>query len=165
VLSDESEDNWDALEISENQIKFLDDELKKNSSSDKPTFVVCHWPLYDTNHIYDIYDGTMEIPDSEKVHNVMKKYDNVIYVSGHAHVGINGGFVNETYGVKYCEVVDGVTYINLPTFGLVNRYGIPWPCTGVHMEIYENKIVLRPRNYLRGSWYAQRNVVIDFPVK
>lgn len=162
ILSDESEDNWDALEMSEEQLSFLDEELKKNSNSEKPVFVVCHWPVYGTNGLVKVYeDGLMEIPDSEKVHNIMKQYKNVFYVSGHAHAGFNGLLVNNAFGVNYVEIIDGVTYVNLPSFGLPNRYGIPWPCTGLHVEIYNDKVVFRPRNYLRGSWYERRNVTVS----
>ena len=161
VLGDESEDRWDAFEMEDKQLRFLDKELKKSSSSEKPTFVICHWPVYRTNGLQTVYeDGYMGFIDSMKIHNTMKKYDNVFFISGHAHAGINGELVNERYGVKYVDSKDGVTYVNLPSFGLPNRYGIPWPCTGLHAEIYEDKVVFRPRNYLIGLWYVRRNVTV-----
>ena len=153
------------LQLSEyngEQLSFLQKELKKRKDSDKPIFVVCHWPVYRVNGLELVYkDGFMGFIDSAKIHNTLKEYENVFVISGHAHAGVNGKTVNDYFGVNYLEDRDGVTYVNLPSFGLPNRFGVPWPCTGVHMEIYGDKVIFRPRNYLRGSWYTKRYITVE----
>lgn len=161
VLSDESKDNWDSLTLSKTQLNFLDAQLKKYSKSKKPVFVVCHWPTSDPHGLKTVdEDIILDEALSKKIHNILKKYNNVFYISGHAHTGVNGEFTKENFSVKYVSRLNGVTYVNLPTFGLVNRYGTPWPCTGVHLEVYSDKVVLRPRNYSTGKWIADYNVTV-----
>ena len=161
TLSDESKDNWDALTVSEQQLKFLDSELKKTGGSKKPVFVICHWPANDPHGLKGIDDDmVMDSSVSKKIHRILKKYKNVFYISGHAHMGINSGFTQKNTEVKYVSTLGGVNYVNLPSFGLVNRYGVPWSCTGVHMEIYKDKVVFRPRNYSSGKWFADCDAVV-----
>ena len=31
---------------------------------------------------------------------------------------------------------------------------ISWPGTGMQMEVYENEVIFRPRNYLSNKWYG-----------
>ncbi len=155
VLCDESEDNWDSCDIYDEQIAFLDSELEKASHSDKPIFVICHWPLEGTNGQPIIYeDSGLEGEFSQKVQATLEKYKNVFFISGHMHGGINGALVKEAFGFSCVETINGVNYINLPTYSLVNRYGIPWNGMGMQMEVYEDEVVFRARRYLVSRWYA-----------
>ncbi len=156
VLSDESDDSWDFPEISDEQIAFLDTQLSEGTKDGKPVFVCCHWPLQGNNGQEIIWeDGCMDPLYGDKIRATLEKYKNVFYLSGHVHTGVNGTFIKEAFGFNYVETTNGVTYVNLPTYGLVNRYGIPWPCTGVMMEVYDNEILFRPRNFVDGLWYTQ----------
>ena len=47
-----------------------------------------------------------------------------------------------------------MTYINLPTYGIVNWFGVPWSGTGAQLEVYADKVVFRPRSFLTGHWYV-----------
>ena len=155
VLCDESEDNWDGCDISDKQIKFLDNQLKKATKNGKPAFVVCHWPLPYTNGQELVYeDSGLDGEFAEKVRTTLEKYNNVFFISGHMHKGINGEPFRDVFGFSSVETIDGVTYVNLPSYGIANRYGIPWNGMGMQMEVYENEIVFRPRRYLHSTWYA-----------
>ena len=59
------------------------------------------------------------------------------------------------------EQVNGVTYLSLPCYGIINWYGITWSGLGAQMEVYENKVIFRPINYLTGNWYANSAYSID----
>lgn len=156
VLSDEADDSWDFPEISDEQIAFLDAELAAGTAQGKPVFVCCHWPLAGNNGQDIIWeDGCIKAEYGDKIRATLEKYKNVFYLSGHVHTGVNGEFINKVFGFNYVETTNGVTYVNLPTFGLVNRFGVPWPCTGVMMEVYEDEIFFRPRNFVSGRWYAR----------
>ena len=56
------------------------------------------------------------------------------------------------FGLSCAEQVNGVTYINLPTYGIVNMFGIPDPGMGAQLEVYENEVVFRPRSFITNKW-------------
>lgn len=156
VLCDQSEDNWDGCDIYEDQLAFLDSELAKATADGKPAFVVCHWPLEYTNGQQAIYEegACLEGGYGDRVREILYKYSNVFFISGHMHKGISGDTFRDVFGFSSVETLRGVTFVNLPSYGIVNRYGIPWNGIGMQMEVYENEIVFRPRRYLRSTWYA-----------
>ncbi len=155
VLCDESEDNWDEFEIYEEQAAFLDAELAKAAESGLPTFVVCHEPTVGQNGQEIVHDGgCMQPESSERIVAVMEKYKNVFYISGHMHEGINGDYTEEKFGFRNIETVNGVTYISLPSYLLFNRYGYMGNGKGIQMEVYENEIIFRPRDYSLSKWYG-----------
>ncbi len=164
VMGDQSEDNWDSCDIYDDQLNFLDSELARATAEGKPAFVVCHVPVEGVNGQDVIYeDGGLDPDVTEKVTAIMEKYENVVFISGHVHTGINGPVLQNLFGQDFCcvEQHDGVTYVNLPTYGLVNRYGIPWNGMGFWMEVYEDEIVFRARKYNTSRWYAYYTYSID----
>ncbi len=155
VLCDESEDNWDEFEIYEEQTAFLDNELAEASKSGLPVFVVCHEPTVCQNGQETVHDGgAMESESSDRITAVMEKYDNVFYISGHMHEGINGDFTEKTQNFRNIETVNGVTYISLPSYLLFNRYGYMGNGMGMQMEVYEDEIVFRARNFSTSQWFG-----------
>lgn len=145
--------------ISNTQIKWLDKELKKATAKKQPVFVFCHWPI---NGVC----GQMEIdPDmamgkqSSKVKKVLEKYKNVFYFCGHVHAGLRGEVSNKLFGNQSVETINGVHYINLPSYMYLNYE--PWKSNnggnllsgcGYIAEVYKNEVVLRARNYALGFY-------------
>jgi hypothetical protein len=84
----------------------------------------------------------------------MEKYPNVFYISGHMHAGIKSGVIDEKFGLANVETVNGVTYISLPTYGLVNSFGDPVFGTGMQLEVYDDEVIIRPRNFITNAWYT-----------
>lgn len=154
VLGDEVVDggHWDAVSMTQEQLDFLDNELE--SANGEPVFVVCHWPIKGINGEEFIWEGSGIDPEEYNVKGVLEKYKHVFYISGHMHSGISSTIADEKYGIHSAQQVNGVTYITLPSFGLVNQYGIPWFGTGAQLELYEDKVLYRPVNYLTGNWYT-----------
>ncbi len=155
VLCDESEDNWDEFEIYEEQTAFLDAELAEASETGLPSFVICHEPTVGQNGQETVHDGgSMQPESSERIVSVMEKYDNVFYLSGHMHEGINGNFTEENLGFRNIETVNGVTYVSLPSYLLFNRYGYMGNGMGMQMEVYDDEVVFRARNFSISKWYG-----------
>ena len=155
VLCDQSDDNWDSCYIYRNQLEFLDAELKKATKKGKPAFVICHWPVEGVNGQRAVYkDSGLEGAFSKRVKNILEKYKNVFFISGHMHKGISGEYFEKVFGFSSVETLDGVTYVSLPSYGIANRYGIPWNGMGMQMEVYKNEVVFRPRRYLKSTWYS-----------
>lgn len=160
VLCDEG-DRWDFCTVSQAQLDFLDAALAEATADGKPVFVCCHWPIEGTNGEKTIWPGSGLELKGQDVQAILEKYENVFYISGHMHAGIKSHAVEEKYGLSNAEVINGVTYINLPTYGIVNWFGSPWSGTGAQLEVYADRVVFRPRNYLTGHWYVNSTYTFD----
>ncbi len=155
VLCDESEDNWDEFEIYEQQVAFLDKELADGAKEGLPVFVICHEPLVGQNGQEIVHDGGCMDPESSAmIKPVLEKYKNVFFISGHMHEGINGDLTEKVMGFRNIETENGVTYVSLPSYLLLNRYGYPWNGLGMQMEVYEDSVLFRARSYMCSYWYS-----------
>ncbi len=162
VLCDESADNWDTFEIYDEQVAFLDRELKVGTANGLPVFVICHEPLVGQNGQEIVHDGgCMDEESSARIKPVLEKYKNVFYISGHMHEGINGELTNKVLGFKNVETENGVTYVSLPSYLLLNRYGFPWNGLGMQMEVYKDRIWFRARSYMTSIWYSSYECEVE----
>lgn len=152
--------HWDAMDMSPEQLQFLDEELAEGTKDGKPAFVCCHWPVDNINGQETIWpDCGIDLEDND-IKSIMEKYPNVYYISGHMHAGIKSSAYGEMFGLKTAEQVNGVTYISLPTYGIINMFGNPLSGTGAQLEVYADKVVFRPRNFITGKWYT--NAAYEF---
>lgn len=155
VLCDESESHWDTFEMFDEQIAWLDSELAEATANGLPAFVICHEPLEGVNGQPIVWDdGVLDSESSAKIKAVLEKYQNAFYISGHMHEGINGELTEKLLGFSCVETLNGVTYVTLPTYLLINRYGLPLNGLGFQMEVYEDEVVFRARRYLTSMWYS-----------
>lgn len=160
VLGDECIDggHWDAMDMSDEQLAFLDEQLAEGTREGKPCFVVSHWPADGKTSENIVW------PDSAcdyDIASIMEKYPNVIYISGHMHSGVKSTYMDKKYGITSAEKVNGVIYLSLPTLGVVNTFGLTGPGRGATLEIYEDSVVFRPINYLTGNWYENAEYTFD----
>ena len=160
VLCDEGE-RWDALTLSDAQMTFLDESLREAPADGKPVFVCCHWPLEGVHGDEIIWPGSGLERDSFDIQSILEKYDNVFYISGHMHSGIKSHAVEEKYGLSNAVVLNGVTYLNLPTYGIINWFGSPWSGSGAQLEVYDDAVIFRPRNYLTGHWFVNSEYTFE----
>ncbi len=134
-------------DISDEQLEWLESELKLFENDDRPVFIMNHYPL---NHTWENVwtDGHIG-KDSEKLHEIMKNSKNrIFYFSGHLHMGF---FNNQ---VSYVNE-DNITYINVPAFGADNTNGdadIQQQGMGMYVEVYENEVIIRVRNFAEHKW-------------
>lgn len=163
ILGDEVIDggHWDAVSMSEEQLAFLDNELKKGTKDGKPVFVCSHWPMCNINGEDTIWPESGIDRSEYDIISIMEKYNNVFYISGHMHSGIKPTIIEKWFGLSNVEQLNGVTYINLPTFGLVNMFGNPVSGTGAQLEVYKDKVLIRPRNMLTNNWFENAEYTID----
>lgn len=161
VLGDDVIDggHWDAMDISAEQMAFLDRELA--AADGAPVFVCCHWAVDGTNGQDIIYpDSGIDLARND-VKSIMEKYENVFYISGHIHGGIKSTAAADFTDMSNVEQINGVTYVSLPTYGIVNSFGYPWSGTGIQMEVYEDHIIFRPRNFITNQWFTNAVYTID----
>ena len=151
--------HWDGMDLGAEQLAFPDKELA--SADGKPVFVCSHWPIDDINGEQVIWpDSGIDLEDNP-VKEIFEKYKNVFYISGHMHAGIKSKAVEKYYDLSNVEQVNGVTYINLPTYGIINMFGTPWSATGMQLEVYDNEVVIRLRNFMTNKWYTNAEYHFD----
>lgn len=132
--------------ISDEQIEWLKIQLAECREKGIPAFVFNHNLIYGKNGNRSLWDFNLTDNDKQLDAALKNCGTKVIYFCGHSHFGINEGSV-------YSE--NNVTYINLPTSGNSNydsegineEYG-----NGLFMEVYEDKIELRFRNFIKNEW-------------
>lgn len=152
--------HWDAMDMGDEQLQFLDRELA-SAKKGQPVFVCSHWPIDDINGENIIWPDSGIDLECNPVKDIFEKYDNVFYISGHMHAGIKSTVVAEKYGLASVEQVNGVTYISLPTYGIVNMFGDLISGTGMQLEVYDDEVVIRPRNFITNKWYTNSVYHID----
>ena len=149
VLGGEGRTGEDGKQIiSDEQLNWLENELAQAKESGKPCFILNHYLVYGRNggrsyadfNIADQNDRLAEILETSGVRT--------FYFCGHSHYGVSDDSVQTT---------SNVTYINLPATGNPgNYYPVNDECgkdgIGMQLEVYEDSVVLRFRNYLTGQW-------------
>lgn len=125
------------MPMSEEQYKFLEDTLELASRSDRPIFVVAHHPVFD-----------MGDDDGDRVCEIISRYKNVFVLDGHTHMPFIEGW-------SFCE--DDVNEMNFPRCTELSgeKDNEIYDDTGDagQIEVYENEVVVRARNFYKGEWY------------
>lgn len=133
--------------LSAEQLIWLEKELKSAEESGKPVFIFNHYPL---NHTWPFVWPAGHIGlESDALRILMRRSNNqIVYFSGHLHMGL--------YNNKVSSVSeDNITYISVPAFGADNNVGnadIQDKGMGLYVEVYENEVLIRVRNFAEHKW-------------
>ncbi len=136
--------------LSDAQLEWLNDEIKAENG--KPVFVILHQPLKATHNVEVAWNSPFEGggtvgAQSIALKAIMSKYDNVFLISGHLHSG---------FGPDSYNNVDGIHSINLPSLTIDNKDGTYNDAgTGYILEVYEDEVIFRARNFAKGVWVAE----------
>ncbi len=163
-----SEEDHTNATISQKQIDWLAQEMENASKTGLPIFVFLHQPINQTHGLP--YNWEMDETDpldeggigdaSDAIFDILKKYNNVFYISGHIH----SGFSNADSGNKYVSVEekDGVHLINVPCYEYpdVVHGGNITNGTGYLFEVYDDEVMIRARNFAMSTWCTKYDVTI-----
>lgn len=115
--------------ISDEQLAWLENVLKEAQSADAPIVVFHHFPI---RMIVD--------RNTEDFANLLKKYGVDLYLHGHIH---------DHLGTDNFYTWGGINCINLPRVTETKEYDAG---DGIVVEIYENEILVRGRDFVKGEW-------------
>lgn len=158
IILGSEEQEMETAVISDEQLLWLDETLAEGTASGLPAFVIIHQPLKRTHGLPGIWNtgGLWEGGDigeqSDEILAILQKYEDVFLISGHTHTC----FGDYTY-----EKVDNIHAFNLPPLtkkgadGIINEKG-----GGFMVEVYENKVVFRARNFFEGRYMPEYDVEI-----
>lgn len=162
-----SEDDRTSMYMSDEQIDWLAAEMEKASKDGLPIFVICHWPLNQTHGLPVTWgDDDMEPDDggigdqSAQVEAILKKYKNVFYITGHIHNGFSNERQKDVNGYVSIESDGSFHSINLPSYMYMTIRGRIANGTGYQIEVYNDRVEIRPRSFSAGVWYTDYNVSI-----
>ncbi len=122
--------------MSKAQLEWLEGVLKQAKEEGAPVIVFNHYPLR-----YLDLDGTegAEV-DKTELADLLVEYGVELFIHGHIHDYIDADNFYESYGVK-C--------INLCRATETKDYEAG---DGIVVEVYEDEIVVRVRNFIKGEW-------------
>ncbi len=162
-----SEDDRTSMYMSDKQLEWLASEMEKASKDGLPIFVISHWPINQTHGLPETWgDEDMEPDDggigdqSAAVEEILKKYNNVFMITGHIHNGFSNERQADINGYVSVESHGSFHSINLPTYMYMTIRGRVANGTGYQIEVYDDRVELRPRSYSAGVWYTDYNVTI-----
>lgn len=129
IISLISEDptTWEFI-MSEEQFGWLEGVLQEAQAADAPVLVFNHFPIF-----YNNATGT-------RLAGLLNEYGADLFVYGHYH--------NEM-GADNFSQWNGVDIINLPRSTEITEYGAG---DGIVIEVYEDEIIVRARNFITGEW-------------
>ncbi len=143
--------------VSEQQIAWLRGAMADaaEKSQGKPIFVINHNPFNFTHGIGDNENrnGFNSNEECDAVREILDRYENVIYISGHTHFGLDSEGSKEAPGFTTVEKVgNNITSINLPCYeyGSFVTGGDDFFGPGIVMTVFDDRIELQGRNFLLG---------------
>ncbi len=110
--------------MTEEQLVWLREVLDEAEADGSPIFVFNHHPLYQLIGV-----------ERDALAEILNDYDNLLYLYGHTHKEIDA----YSFGVE-----GGVDTINVPRSTAEGN--------GVVVEVYEDEIVVRGRNFVTNEW-------------
>ncbi|MBQ3137225.1 MAG: metallophosphoesterase [Clostridia bacterium] len=110
--------------MTEAQFTWLKGVLDEASATGKPIFVFNHHPLYQLTGV-----------EQDALAEILNDYEDVLYLYGHTHKEIDE-YSFQTQG--------GVDTVNVPRATAEGN--------GVVVEVYENEVVVRGRNFVENEW-------------
>ena len=145
--------------ISDEQIDFLDKELTRATKSGLPAFVMCHQPFAETHGLPEVWKTGDMGEQNDRVRAVMEKYRNVFFINGHLHGGIFE---------KIAETINkekGVYSVSIPGYRKENNFGITDCGVGYYCEVYDDKVIFKARNFLKGEYVNGDFTRLEYAIK
>ena len=141
--------------LSDEQLSWLKSEL--DEADGEPVFVIAHQPLKDTHGLPGTWGSPIDSAgsigaQSDALKEILTAYDNVVFITGHLHTG----FGKYTY-----ETLDGLHMVNLPSLCIKNKdCDYAGPGIGYIVEVYEDEILFRARDFAKGKWITDSDFSI-----
>ncbi len=140
--------------VGKEQLEWLKSELMKTNGA--PVFIFLHQPLIETvsgslysldNEIqdwYGIYDS------AEEIREILKNYPNAFLFTGHTHWSL------ESYQPVLLGRGEDANFVNCASVGYLwnDLDTATGGSEGFYVEVYEDYILLRGREFIKGNWCA-----------
>lgn len=129
VLASEDPDAQTFI-LNTEQYNWLEGVLKEAKAANAPTIVLNHFPI---RYLQGTYNGT-------QLAELLKAYNVDLFLHGHIH---------DDLGADNFYNWGGINCVNLPRATETTHYA---PGDGIVFEVYENEILVRGRDFIKGEW-------------
>lgn len=151
----------DSSYLSETQLKWLDEKLAE--SGGKPTFIFHHQPLKNT--VAGANDGYLKtnywygVRQDTELKTILAKHPGAFLFSGHTHWEL--GAKDTMYNAKYATMFNAGATSYLWTDANTGKDG----SQGFFVEVYEDKVLVKGRDFKNDTWIANAQFEIDLSEK
>ncbi|RAT99105.1 metallophosphoesterase [Brevibacillus sp. Leaf182] len=147
--------------LSEAQLKWLDEKLSE--SEGKPTFIFHHQPLKNTvagaNVGYLKSNYWYGVRQDKEMKTILSKHPGAFLFSGHTHWEL--GAKDTMYNAKYATMFNAGATSYLWTDANTGKDG----SQGFFVEVYEDKVLVKGRDFKNDTWIANAQFEIDLSEK
>lgn len=135
--------------LSDKQLAWLDQTMAENADPNKPIFLFFHQCLKDT---YEMSDMDVGGEQDAQLKAILAKYPQNVMFTGHIHSGPDAApIANIGYG----------TQVDLPSFSY-NVRGIRRGQIGYQVNVYNDTVEIKARDYKEDEWLSEYDTTIDF---
>ncbi len=146
--------------LSKDELIWLDKKLRENDAKGLPVFIMLHQPLKLTHNLPNSWDapgnkGGSVGDESDMLSFVLGMHSGVFLITGHHHRGYNKSKFEERHGMRR---------ISVPAAGLYNKDSdYADPGLGFTMEVYDDEVVFRARNFIKGRYLIKQEKSFKLP--
>lgn len=141
----------DLAYLSDSQLNWLENVLNKDKKPHKPIFVFLHQPIP-----YATLEGVQRgyVIQWQKLKTILSQHPEVIFFNGHTHYEID---------YKYMDGNEGFSIVNSSSLAYPidrNRKHIINSAQGLVVEAYDEKVIIRGREFLQQSWIGAAEMTV-----
>ncbi|MGF9699409.1 metallophosphoesterase family protein [Paenibacillus sp. MABNR03] len=148
-------------DMSAEQLAWLETTLSEQASPDRPIFVFLHQPLMDTVAGSMKDQGWYGVNQDAEVKSVLSRYPQVILFSGHTHWQLEAPRTMVEAGGQLPTMFNAASVAYLWTDEDEHLEG----SQGLQVDVYADRVVVKGRNYVTGTWIEGAEYTIPYPVK
>ncbi len=137
--------------ISKEQMAFIDKELERGTKDGKPVFVMCHQPFAFTHGLPEVWKTGDLGEQNDEVRAIFEKHKNVFFINGHLH----GGIYENVPAV--INAGNNVHSVSVPGYRKPNNFGITDCGVGYYFEVYDDRVIFKSRNFMKGENISQES--------
>ncbi|OPA75151.1 hypothetical protein BVG16_21320 [Paenibacillus selenitireducens] len=149
----------DSSFLSEMQLTWLEHQLSEQEALHHPVFIFVHEPLKNTVAGSQNRFGWHGIRQDRELKWILSKYPQSILFTGHTHWEL--GAQDTMYQTKYATMFNAGSVGYLWTDDDELKEG----SQGFYVEVYDDKVLVKGRDFKHHSWIYEAQYVIHLPVQ
>ncbi|WP_408893264.1 metallophosphoesterase family protein [Paenibacillus taichungensis] len=148
-------------DMSADQLQWLETKLSEQALPEQPIFAFLHQPLMDTVAGSMKEQGWYGVNQDAALKAVLSRYPQVILFSGHTHWQLEAQHTMYEGGGQLPTMFNASSVAYLWTDEDEHLEG----SESLHVDVYRDRVVVKGRNHVTGSWIEGAEYTVHYPVK